>query len=815
MGEVYRADDLKLGQPVALKFLPRALSSDPARRERFFAEVRITRQLSHPNICRVYDIAEYEGQHFLSMEYIDGEDLASLLKRIGYLSSEKALDIARQLAAGLAAAHDRGILHRDLKPANIMIDGHGRVRITDFGLAIAADDEAQAKQISGTPAYMAPEQLEGKGATVQSDIYSLGLVLYEVYCGKRTFEFNSLEDLRSKHQSQTPKTLSEMKAGIDPIVERVVMRCLERDPAMRPKSAVQLVLALPGGDPLAAALAAGEMPSPEMVAASGLKEGLKPATAAAMVALIIVGAIAVTLLNEQTMLFQHVSAGKPPVVLADHAREFLKKAGFGPFSDEAYGFNSYDDFLQYIQRTENKSKGRWEKLKLFTAVVFWYRQRPALLLRTRHDGVGVDYSDPPLRVPGEVAVRFDNEGRLRTLESVPPQIETDSAPAPQADWNFFLTEAGLNPSDWTPVRPTQNPSSFADARVAWEGSLPDAPKMKLRIEAASYRGKPVAFEFIGPWTEPSRRVPPPPGTGEKIVQAGIVLLLLFVFGGAALFARKNYKLGRGDKRGAARISLAGMALMSVTWVLEEHHVARINEVNLILSATGLVLCIGGLLWILYLALEPLVRSRWPQIMVSWTRLLSGKWRDPLVGRDVLVGCVFGLAEACIVRLRILAPAWFGYPEAMPLIPSFRPLLGPSSFVAALADMLVSEIFGAFALLFFVFLVRLVLRNEWIAAILVGIILAMPSIARGEARLIIGITQVMFYLLFMFASVRFGILALVSTLFVADIMINLPITFDGSAWYAGAGYGALFVLAGLTTYAFHTARGQRMGTANSF
>ena len=165
MGEVYRADDLKLGQPVALKFLPKTLSSDPVRRERFFAEVRITRQLAHPNICRVYDIGDVASVeaglqtrlHFLSMEYIDGEDLASL-KRIGYLSNEKALDIARQLVAGLAAAHERGVLHRDLKPANIMIDGRGRVRITDFGLAVAEGEETPAGDVSGTPAYMAPEQ---------------------------------------------------------------------------------------------------------------------------------------------------------------------------------------------------------------------------------------------------------------------------------------------------------------------------------------------------------------------------------------------------------------------------------------------------------------------------------------------------------------------------------------------------------------------------------------------------------------------------------------------------------------------------------
>jgi serine/threonine protein kinase len=170
MGEVYRADDLKLGQPVALKFLPKALADDAVRRERLFAEVRIARQVSHPNICRVYDIGEIEGRHFLTMEYIDGEDLASLLKRIGSLHGAKALDVARQLCAGLAAAHDKGVLHRDLKPANVMIDGRGHVRITDFGLAVAAGEELPEGDVSGTPPYMAPEQFADKGASVRSDI---------------------------------------------------------------------------------------------------------------------------------------------------------------------------------------------------------------------------------------------------------------------------------------------------------------------------------------------------------------------------------------------------------------------------------------------------------------------------------------------------------------------------------------------------------------------------------------------------------------------------------------------------------------------
>jgi len=222
------------------------------------------------------------------MEFVRGEELSSLLKRIGRLPQAKAIDVARQLCAGLAAVHERGVLHRDLKPANIMLDEHGEVRITDFGIAALAEELDQRDAMAGTPAYMSPEQLEGHELTIKSDIYSLGLVLYEVFTGKRAFEASTLPELiRLRRSDTTPPSLGELVPELDPLVERVVFRCLERDPAKRPASALQVAAALPGGDPLAAALAAGETPSPEMVAAAPKQGGLKPAVAASLFASVI------------------------------------------------------------------------------------------------------------------------------------------------------------------------------------------------------------------------------------------------------------------------------------------------------------------------------------------------------------------------------------------------------------------------------------------------------------------------------------------------------------------------------------------------
>jgi serine/threonine protein kinase len=250
MGEVYRAEDIKLGNVVALKFLPASLQNDPAALAALHAEVRNARQVSHPNVCRVYDIGEVDGQHFLTMEYIDGEDLASLLRRIGRLPADKALETAHQICAGLAAAHDSGFLHRDLKPANIMLDGRGRVRVTDFGLALSRDDAPGRNEVAGTLAYMAPEQIEKGEASVRSDVYSMGVVFYELFTGRLPFPATTPMELRRAHLESSPRTPSSVVKDMDPVVESAILRCLQKDPALRPPSVRQVAAAFPGGDAL-------------------------------------------------------------------------------------------------------------------------------------------------------------------------------------------------------------------------------------------------------------------------------------------------------------------------------------------------------------------------------------------------------------------------------------------------------------------------------------------------------------------------------------------------------------------------------------
>ncbi|HJZ76964.1 MAG TPA: protein kinase [Vicinamibacterales bacterium] len=230
MGVVYQAEDLTLNVTVALKFLSSEDTGNHRRLQLFLNEVRLARQITHPNVCRIFDVGEVDGRHFISMEHVEGEDLASLLRRIGRFAQDKALSMAIEICRGLEAAHDRGILHGDLKPSNLMIDAHGRAKIMDFGLAKFHRHPNLRGEVAGTPDYMAPEQRRGESPSVQSELYGLGLVLYELFTGRR-----ARRDFESTDSGEGPSSSTALEA-LDPIVERIIRHCLERDPGLRPSS---------------------------------------------------------------------------------------------------------------------------------------------------------------------------------------------------------------------------------------------------------------------------------------------------------------------------------------------------------------------------------------------------------------------------------------------------------------------------------------------------------------------------------------------------------------------------------------------------
>jgi hypothetical protein len=798
MGEVYRADDLKLGQSVAIKLLPKRAGADEGRRARLLGEVRIARQIAHPNVCRIYDIGEVEGENFITMEYVRGEDLAALLNRIGRLPKDKGIEIASQICAGLAAAHEKGILHRDLKPANIMLDERGNVHLSDFGLAALAGD-LQANIAEGTPAYMAPEHLAGREVTVRSDIYCLGLVFYEIFTGRRAFPANTIAELQQMREQRSLPDPSRVIENFDPAVERVILRCLENDPYDRPPSVLSVIAALPGRDPLAAAVAAGETPSPELLAAAGDSVGLRPSVAVPLLLLVLVGSVIGCMLQMQNNLTAYVNVEIPPDALALKAQETIRRLGYSQKPvDRARGFYADSEFLDYI-RDHDQSAQRWARLRggRPPSLLFWYRESNEPLEWQGFYTRWVTRDDPPLTRSGMKQVSLDPSGRLVSFSAVPDQIE--SAPAQgAADWRTLFSAAGFDPSQFKPVAPKWLPPSFADARAAWEGRYPSGEV--LRLEAAAYRGRPVYFQTIGPWTRPAQMPQDPNTKGQKVAQGITISIFVMVCLGGLLIARRNVSLGRGDRRGAARVATAMLMLVLIATTLATTHVATSAEVAIMVMHCSWALFLAALLWVLYLALEPYVRRRWPHALVASGKVLAGRLRDPLVGRDALVGSAAGVAIAVLFAGVPLVTRFLGGLTQAPS-PFMEPLSGLRFALAYPFLEGVDAVFWAFVGTFLLFALRIVVRKDWLAVAVIAVIGCIVTIGFLESivsGLIIGVIA---WALLPLVTIRFGLLTTFCMVYVSDL-INSGVT-DFTSWHSYSVWIPLTVIATLATGSFYT------------
>jgi serine/threonine-protein kinase len=774
MGEVYRAEDLRLGQTVALKFLPKTLAHIPEAWSRVVREVRIARQISHPNVCRVFDIGESNEGPFLAMEFIDGEDLASLLRRIGRLHVDKGLQVAHQLFTGLGAAHELGIVHRDLKPANIMIDGRGRVRITDFGLAALVEELRKEQVLAGTPGYMAPEQISGGKITSRTDVYAAGLVMYELFSGRQAFPLTKALD---QHRP-TPVRLTKIIDGFDPAIERVVNRCLNPNPEARP-SAPEVASGLPGGDPLRAAIEAGETPSPETVAASGGSVVMSTAASVGLFVAVLLGIALSASLGRYANWLNAVHGGKPPEALAERARELITRFGY----DE----NAADTaWWMAVNHTSTRAdRGSPDSM------LFFYRQSPRPMIPGNLFS-NIDRNHPAADVPGMISVVLDARGRLREFSALPVPVEKHDVQVPE--WSALLSEAGLSSAQLSSGMSAVIPPFAYDRRQDWQAI--ESGKTTL-ITAAAYNGKVVYFRTALSGTEPHQSKE---GSGLGTLSDIMFVVAAAVCGiGGWLVARRNMRLGRGDRQGAFRVALFIFTGEFVGWALAAHFVSNPWDAYwMFVAGCGEALYMAGFMWILYMAIEPYMRRRWPETLISWTRVLTGKPYDPRVGRDAMLGALGGVGMAIIQNGVNAMPSWFHVADIEPIRPSHLTLGAPAGMVSALGYFANLAVQWALATGAFLVVARFLMRWDWLAVVVSAVSLGLVELA-GD-NLIVAVPAAMACAVIVYTLLfRFGLLSVAVTLFFYFVLRRWPVTLDFSQWFVWRSIFSLSILVAIAVY----------------
>ncbi|MCP3905426.1 MAG: serine/threonine protein kinase [Planctomycetes bacterium] len=796
MGEVYRADDLELGQSVALKFLPERVASDESWLRRFRNEVRTARQVAHPNLCRIYDIGQEDGHVFLSMEYIDGEDLAGVLRRLGRPSRQKSIEIARQLCLGLAAAHENNVLHRDLKPANIMIDGRGRVRITDFGLAGFLDEFEHVDARAGTPAYMAPEQLADGQVSVRTDIYALGLIFYEVFTGQCVFDTNDIGELKRRHSSGSVTTPSALSDEIDPAVERVIMRCLEARPEQRPQSVYQVLAALPGGDPLAAALAAGETPSPELVANARDAGGLSPRVAIGLLLVMLVSLAYKTFENANSVVMPPISPSELSVV----AKQIMGELGYDDLPGNSIsGFGVNTKLSQAVRSTprpyDEVAEGEWPP-----RFRYWRRwSRGSFITRDFHAPERFAIDGPTTGEAGTATVALDSAGRLIGLVVEADLSSSASSAAIEVDWSSVLGRAGLDDAVAQNVPLHKPPPVYCDEAIAWRLERADFAGDAITVQMGAVGGRPSYFEIVG--LDEQMAVPFEAGTPPFVVVIVVILLIL---------AWRNLLAARGDMRNAVRCAL----LIGGLYLLLEVLSLRVGGPNagaqvgnlVVGRAAGHIVLHAMTICLIYLAFEPYVRRVWPRMLIGLIRVLSGRLRDPAVGREVLIGVAVGcglfaiLGLASYVRYQLLADGAGHLPQWM----SLEAMISPASFLSTKVHGAATTVVVTSTLVGLLIAIRLLTRHARatfvLGVIAIGSIGCFSITKFGEQPTSVGIIYgISFGVATVFLYTRVGVLSGI----VAFLTVMRPglLTPDLDAWYAPYGLAEAAILLVLAGYGF--------------
>jgi hypothetical protein len=398
-------------------------------------------------------------------------------------------------------------------------------------------------------------------------------------------------------------------------------------------------------------------------------------------------------------------------------------------------------------------------------------------------------------------------GRLELLRAIPNQAE-DSEPASEPDWRVMFQSAGLNFDTFKSENPRWlSPEPF-DVQHGWQGVF-EGDSTPIHVEGASFRGKIVYFHVLRPWDDS----PLWTHVTSKI-RTHTIALVTWVVGGfimfalAATFARKNLKLGRGDRRGGFSLAVFYMAANAFGRLLICHHVADLNaETSALINLVKASLFVAVMLWVYYIALEPYVRRRWPEYLISWTRLLSGQLRDPMVGRDLMVGCLFGILVALCAELVNALPAWFHLAGQTPINGDKFSMFAAPQFAGWLMLNAVGGIFSGLAIIFALFVLRNRIKNYWVAVTILGFLIMLTSLG-NENVVAETITAAIIAILLVSVTARFGLLAAIVALTCNNILVDFPIGSDPAYWYFYRGLIPVLLVVAVMLYGFRISLGSR-------
>jgi hypothetical protein len=499
----------------------------------------------------------------------------------------------------------------------------------------------------------------------------------------------------------------------------------------------------------------------------------------------------------------------PPEVLSSRARDILRDLGFERGADSASGFAQLNQKVRYAQRkitdlatwTEEYKNPPWP-------LEFWYRESPRPLFSTTDDGVG--FTNPPQDVSGMKSIVVDLRGKLLKLIATPPARGKGGVEA-TADWGALFRAAGLDLSRFKEVSPRWTVTAQSDIRKAWTGPYAGAKNVEVRVEAAAFEGQPVYFEVVWPW-----QLQDASGNQSslfyRVFNISFSLLLLVILIAAILVARYNWKAARGDRRGSLRAGAFLAALYVAGWCLGTHHNFSDldGELGTIGRAIANALFAMAVFWTLYLALEPWVRRYWPQSLVTWSRILQGKWRDPMVGRDILYGSFASVIYLGAICLYIYATIRQG--AGLDDDFGVANLMGFNWVLGRLLGGLRLSITGAVQFFLVLFLLRAILRRQWLAGLIFVALWTAVGTNNGVHNGVVWYYPMLLfcaiYSTLLVVLIRYGFFAVVVTLFAIDTGITVVFTTNFSAWYGLSSWIMLAVVAGLALIGFKLSLGGR-------